>query len=164
MSLMHDAESKADHDPAVLKADHAVEQAHAKYVVDSHKAADLLASIKQRLAEGKKNLAHEDEQWAHEAAEIKKFTDGKYKELAETEKKFMALQQKKISSLAEVPMHVQSSFSQLSKSHDGTKATQEIHAAEKALRELGDKIKKRVETLTHELMTPGKQFPGEVVV
>lgn len=164
MSLMHDAEVKAEHDPAVVKADEQVAKAHAKYLTDSHKAAELLDSIKVRLAEGKKDLAKEDEEWKHESAEIKKFTDSKYKELAETEKKFMALQQKKISSLAEVPMHVQSSFSQLTKGHDGTKAAQEIHAAEKALRELGESIKKRVEGLTHQLMTPGHQFPGEVVV
>ena len=165
MSLMHDAEAKAEHDPEVLKADKVLKDAELKFKTDSHKATDLLASIKTRLAASKAEVTAEEKQAAVEAAEIRKFTERENAKLEATEKKFMELQQKKISSsFAQLPSTIDSSFMQTVKGHDGTKASEEIHAAEKALAELSTKIKNRVGTLTHMLGTPGKQFPGEIVL
>lgn len=165
MALMHEAEVHAEHDPAVLKADKVLKDAEDKFQTDSHKASDLLSSIKTRLAKSKSDVAQQEKDASVEAIEIKKFTERENAKLEETEKKFMALQQQKISSsFAQLPTLLDSSFVQMVKGHDGSKAQQEIHAAEKALSELGTKIKTRVENLTHMLGNPGHQFPGEIVL
>ena len=165
MNLMQQAEDKATHDPKVIKADKALLASEAKFKTDSHKASDLLGSIKKRLAKSKADVAQQEKDAAVEARKIHEFTEKENAKLEATEKKLMALQQKKISSsFAELPTTIESSFTQLEKGHDGSKAQQEIHAAEKALSELGNKIKKRVASLTHMLNTPGHQFPGEIVL
>lgn len=164
MALMHEAEKHAEEDPAVLKADKVLKDAEEKFKIDSHNASDLLSSIKDRLAKSKSDVAQQEKAAVVEAQEIKKFTERQNAKLEETERKFMALQQQKISSsFAQLPK-LESSFVQVVKGHDGSKAQQEIHAAEKALSELSSKIKSRVESLTHMLGTPGKQFPGEIVL
>ena len=164
MSLMHDAEEKAKNDPAVLKADKVLKDAEDKFNTDSHHASDLLTSIKTRLSKSKSDLTDEEKNAAIDAKEIKKFTDLQYAKLQESEKKFMELQQKKISSsFAQLPA-IDSSFVQMVKGHDGSKATQEINEAEKQLSVLSSKIKTRVEKLSHMLGTPGHQFEGEVVL
>ena len=126
-----------------------------------------MGDIKARLAKGKAEVSKEDANLAKEAAEIRRFTEEQNHKLEESEKKLMQLQQKRISSFAELPLDVTSSFAQVANHqnrHDGSKGQREIHAAEKALEELGQSIKKRIQSLTQQLHTPGKQFEGEVVV
>lgn len=167
LTLMHEAEEKATHDPKVLEADEALRKAHTKFVEDSEKTKHLLGDIKARLAKGKAEVSKEDANLAKEAAEIRRFTEEQNHKLEESEKKLMQLQQKRISSFAELPLDVTSSFAQVANHqnrHDGSKGQREIHAAEKALEELGQSIKKRIQSLTQQLHTPGKQFEGEVVV
>lgn len=164
VALMQEAENKASHDPAVLKAHEAVRVSEAKFAADSKQATGLLMSIKERMNQSKKDISVQEKNAAIEAKKIRKFVEEENSKLEATEKKFMELQQKKITaSFAELPVHVDTS-SLLQKSGDNSKAQQKIHAAEKALSELDAKIKKRVETLTHMLNTPGQQFPGEVVL
>ena len=163
-ALMEEAESKARHDPAVMKAQEQLHKSEEKFNVDSHKATDLLKSIKDRMAQSRKNLEQQEKDAPAEAAKIKEFIQKENSKLEETEKKLMAIQQKKITaSFAEMPVPVASS-SLLQTQGDNAKAQQEIHAAEKALGDLGKKIKNRIDSLTHMLQTPGKQFPGEVVL
>ena len=163
-ALMEEAEVKARHDPAVMKAQAEMHNSELKLEADSHKATDLLKSIKLRMAESKKNLEEQETNAPIEAAKIHQFIDEENKKLETTEKKLMQLQQKKITaSFAEMPVQV-SAASLLEKTADNAKAQQEIHAAEKALSQLGSKIKKRIESLTNMLQTPGKQFPGEIVL
>lgn len=163
-TLMQEAETKAAHDPAVLKAQEAVRESEAKYEADSKQASGLLKSIKERMKQSKKDISTQEQAATVEASKIRKFVEEENAKLEATEKKFMELQQKKITaSFAEIPVHVDSS-SLLQKGGENSKAQQKIHAAEKALSELDAKIKKRVETLTHMLNTPGQQFPGEVVL
>jgi|LauGreDrversion4_2_1035121.scaffolds.fasta_scaffold17091_4 hypothetical protein len=166
LTLMHEAEEKAHHDPKVIEADRALKTAHDKFVVDSDKTKHLLGDIKARLAKGKAEITKEDSNLAKEATEIRRFTEEQNRKLEDSEKKLMQLQQKRISSFAELPLDM-SSFAQVASPHihhDGSKGQREIHAAEKALQELSENIKKRVQSLTHQLHTPGKQFEGEVVV
>jgi cytochrome c556 len=163
LHLMHDAEERVHKDPKVLKAEADLEAKHAKYVADTEKTNHMLNDIKHRLAEGKAHLAIQDASLAREAAEIKRFTEERNKKLQEDERALMKLQKQRISSFAELPVDV-SSFAQVKLPYDGSKAQQEIHAAEKALHELSDSIKKRVESLTQQLNTPGHQFKGEIIV
>jgi hypothetical protein len=164
MALMEEAEVKARHDPAVMKAQDEMHKSEAKFEADSHKATDLLKSIKERMAQSEKNLEEQQKTAPREAEKIKQFINEENRKLEATEKKLMQLQQKKITaSFAEMPIHFEAS-SLLEKQPDNAKAQQEIHAAEKALNELGSKIKKRIDSLTHMLNTPGKQFPGEIVL
>ena len=167
LTLMHDAEERAHHDPKVIEADEALKNAHMKFVEDSEKTKHLLGDIKARLAKGKAEISKQDSNLAKEAAEIRRFTEEQNRKLEESEKKLMQLQQKRISSFAELPIDISSSFAQVASPnhrHDGSKGQREIHAAEKALQELSESIKKRVKSLTQQLHTPGKQFEGEVVV
>jgi hypothetical protein len=162
--LMEQAESNARHDPSVIRAQEALHNSERKFESDSHKASELLNSIKQRMAQSRKNLEEQERDAPREAQKVKDFIQEENSKLEKTEKKLMQLQQKKITaSFAEMPVQVDAS-SLLEKQADNAKAQQEIHAAEKALGELGTKIKKRIDTLTHMLNTPGKQFPGEVVL
>ena len=163
-TLMEEAETKARHDPAVLKAQGALHVSEEKFKADSHKASDLLSSIKMRMAQSRKRLEDQEKSAPMEAQKIKEFIQEEGKKLETTEKKLMELQQKKITaSFAELPVHFDAS-SLLEKQVENAKAQQEIHAAEKALGELGGKIKKRIDSLTQMLNTPGKQFPGEIVL
>jgi hypothetical protein len=147
-----------------MKAQEQLHKSEEKFNVDSHKATDLLKSIKDRMAQSRKNLEQQEKDAPAEAAKIKDFIRKENSKLEEKEKKLMAIQQKKITaSFAEMPVPVLSS-SLLQTQGDNAKAQQEIHAAEKALGDLGKKIKNRIDTLTHMLQTPGKQFPGEVVL
>ena len=165
LALMQDAEVKASHDPAVRKADDRLKSTEARFKVDSRKASDLLRSIKQRLEQSKKSVAQQKKTAAFDAQLIREFTEKENAKLEATERKFMELQQKRISSsFAEVPAPVHSSLTELAAKADGVKAEQQIHAAEKALSELSDRIKKRVASLSSMLNTPGHQFPGEVVL
>jgi hypothetical protein len=163
ISIMHQAEEKASHDPAVLKAEEQLHVSEEKFKADSHKASEMLASIKSRLAKSKADVAAEEKHAASEAARMKKFTEEENKKLEATEKKLMQLQQKKItSSFAQLPDITATSL--LQRVDDGAKAQQEIRTAEKALSELSQKIKKRVNSLKKSLNDPGHQFPGEVVL
>jgi hypothetical protein len=167
ITLMHEAEERAHHDPQVVEADQALRNAHKKFVEDSDKTKHLLSDIKTRLAKGKAEISKQDANLAKEASEIRRFTEAQNRKLEESEKKLMQLQQKRISSFAELPVDISSSFAQVANPHnhhDGSKGQREIHAAEKALQELSESIKKRVKSLTQQLHTPGKQFEGEVVV
>jgi hypothetical protein len=162
--LMEEAEAKARHDPAVMKAQEVLHKSEERFQADSHRAADLLSSIKMRMEQSRKNLEEQEKDAPLEAQKIKEFIEGENQKLEETEKKLMQLQQKKITaSFAELPVHMDVS-SLLEKQPDNAKAQQEIHAAEKALTELDNKIKKRIDSLTQMLNTPGKQFPGEIVL
>ena len=163
LSLMQEAEEKALHDPVVLKADEELRESEAKFKADSRKASDLLASIKTRFAQSKETVAAEEKHAAEESARMQAFTESENSKLEETEKKLMQLQQKKISSsFAELPVVTVSSL--LENNADNARAQQEIHQAEKALSELSNKIKKRVDSLNKRLHTPGHQFAGEVVL
>lgn len=163
-ALMEEAEAKARHDPAVLQAQANLHESEEKFSVDSHRASDLLSSIKQRMAQSRKNLEEQEKDAPIEAAKIKDFIKKENAKLETTEKKLMQIQQKKITaSFAEMPVRMDAS-SLLQTQADNAKAQQEIKAAEKALGDLGTKIKKRIDSLTQMLHTPGKQFPGEVVL
>ena len=165
LALMEEAEEKASHDPEVRKADSRLKATEAKFKLDSKKASDLLHSIKARLDESKKEVAQQKKDAVREAQLIHDFTEKENAKLEATERKFMELQQKKISSsFAEIPIPVRSSFTELAAKADGVKAEQQIHAAEKALSDLSERIKKRVSSLSAMLKTPGHQFPGEVVL
>ena len=163
MALMKEAEEKATHDPAVLQADKALNDAHAKYVADTDKTAHHLSDIKAKLSESKHEVTDQERELVVRSAAVKKFTEEQNKKIEQEERELMKLQQKRISSFAELP-DIKSSFTQLKNDHDGVKATEEIHAAQKALHDLGDSIKNRIESLTHILLTPGKQFKGEEVL
>jgi len=162
--MMHDAEEKVHQDPKVVAAEDALKAKHQKFLTDEAKTTHLLDDIKHRLAEGKAHVADQDASLAREAAEIKRFTEERNKKLQEDERELMKLQKKRISSFAELPVDVSSSFAQVALPHDGSKAQAEIHAAEKALHDLSANIKKRVDSLTHQLNTPGHQFEGEIIV
>lgn len=165
LSLMQEAEERATHDPAVRKADERLKATEAQFRVDSKKASELLKSIKTRLAQSKQLVAEQKKDAAYDAQLIHEFTEKENAKLEATERKFMELQQKKISSsFAEIPVPVRSSFAQMAAKADGVKAEQQIHAAERALSDLSDRIKKRVANLSSMLKTPGHQFPGEVVL
>ena len=75
LTLMHEAEEKAHHDPKVVEADEALKVAHNKFVVDSDKTKHLLGDIKARLAKGKAEITKQDSNLAKEAAEIRRFTE-----------------------------------------------------------------------------------------
>lgn len=163
-ALMEEAETKARQDPAVIKAQADLHESEERFSSDSHKASDLLSSIKQRMALSRKNLEEQEKDAPVEAAKIKDFIKKENAKLEVTEKKLMQIQQKKITaSFAEMPVRIDAS-SLLQTQADNAKAQQEIRTAEKALGELGTKIKKRIDSLTQMLHTPGKQFPGEIVL